>query len=207
MPSFPVMLSVRDRRCVIIGGGSVALRRAASLIEAGATVALIAPKIDPGLADLPIEVSQRAYQPGDLEGAWLVITASDDSKVNRQVADNARRAGVLVNRVDEPESGDFTVPAHAHHGPVTLAVHTDGASASAAATIRHQLSDALDPDWPRLLAHAAEYRSLIQQRFDDPGQRRERLMKLADPAAIAILKEQGDHALLEHYRRLTEPGN
>jgi len=207
MLSFPVMLSVKDRRCVIIGGGSVALRRAGSLAQAGATVVVIAPKIDPGLTSLPIETQQRPYQPGDLKGAWLVIAASDDKAVNRQVEKDARQVHALVNRPDEPDSGDFTVPAHAHHGPITLAVQTDGASASASAEIRRQLSDALDPDWPRLLTLAADFRAVIQQRFEDPRERRDRLMKLADTTAIAILKEQGDQALLEHYRRLTEPGN
>jgi precorrin-2 dehydrogenase len=205
MPSFPVMLNVRDRRCVIIGGGPVALRRAGSLVEAGAKISLIAPTIDPHITALPIQTHQRPYQPDDLDGAWLVVIASDSPQVNQQVARDARDRGVLANRADEPGSGDFAVPAHAHHGPVTLAVHTDGVSASAAAAIRRQFSDTLDRDWPRLLTLAAPYRASIQQRFDDPDQRRERLMKLADPDAMAILKEQGEQALLEHYRHLAEP--
>jgi len=206
MPSLPVMLDIQGKRCVILGGGPVALRRARALLLAGGDVAVIAPTIGPELSALPINRLERPYQHGDLDGAWLVIIASNDPQVNEAAAREAKQSNVLVNRADDPDSGDFTVPAHAHHGPITLAVHTDGTSASAAATIRRRLSDALDPDWPRLLAHAADYRAIIQQRFDDPGQRRERLMKLADPAAMAILKDQGDQALLDHYRRLTEPG-
>jgi precorrin-2 dehydrogenase len=199
------MLTVRGRRCVIVGGGPVALRRARSLIEAGAQVAVVAPGVEPALSALPIERIQRPYRHADLDGAWLVIIASDDPQVNEEAARDAREAGVLVNRADDPDRGDFTVPAHAHHGPVTLAVHTGGASASASAAIRRELSDALDPDWPRLIEQAARFRSIIQERFADPDERRRRLLQLADPQALALLKDRGEAALLDYYKALTEP--
>jgi precorrin-2 dehydrogenase len=206
MPPLPAMLNIQGKRCVIVGGGPVALRRARALLAAGAIVVVIAPKAESTLAELPIEHHQRPYHRDDVANTTLVVVATDDPQVNEAVSSDARAAGALVNRADAPELSDFTVPAHTHHGPITLAVGTGGVSASAAAVIRRQLSDALDPDWTRLLAHAASYRTIIQQRFDDPEQRRERLIRLADTDAMAILKNQGDQALLDHYRGLTEPG-
>ncbi len=207
MPPLPVMLNLSGKRCVIVGGGRVAARRAGALLKAGAAVAVVAPDIQPGLAALPLELHHRPYQPGDLAGALIVVIATDDPRVNQAVARDAQAAGVWANRADSPDAGDFTVPAHAHHGPITLAVHTGGASASASATIRQELSDALDPHWPKLIELAGGFRSIIQERWPDPVQRRGRLMKLADPHAMAILKDRGEDALLEYYRRLAGPDN
>ncbi len=198
------MLDIQGKRCVIVGGGSVALRRARALLEANGSVTVIAPSLDPQLSALPIERLERPYQQGDLDGARLVIIASNDPQVNQAVARDAATDGILVNRADDPPAGDFTVPAHAHHGPITLAVHTGGTSAAASAAIRRELSDALDPDWPRLIEQAAAFRSIIQERFPDTDQRRRRLMKLADPQALAILKDRGEAALLDYYSGLTE---
>jgi precorrin-2 dehydrogenase / sirohydrochlorin ferrochelatase len=194
MAELPVMLRVVGRRCVIVGGGAVALRRARALLEAGAEVRVVAPRVDAELQTLPVGVEQRPYRRGDLAGALLAVAATDDPAVNAAVAAEAREAGVLVNRADEPEAGDLTIPAHARHGPITLAVHTGGISAAAAATIRRQLSEALDPDWPRLLRIAAPYRELIQRRVPDDAARHERLTRLTGPEAMRTLKERGSAA-------------
>jgi len=206
MPDFPVLLRVAQKRCVVVGGGPVALRRTKALHDAGAHVTVIAPDIDPGLEVIEgITVVQRPYQPGDLAGAILVIVATDDPTVNSAVARDAKREGVLVNRADEPAKGDLTVLAHAHHGPITLAVHTGGASASAAAAIRRQLSQALDPDWQRLLTIIAPYRAKIQQAVADPLERRTRLAQLTSDQAMGILKDAGPEALRKYCDQLVKP--
>ncbi len=204
MPGFPIMLDIKGRRCVIVGGGSVALRRARALIEAGGEITVIAPDFEPGLSSLPLKQIKRPYQQGDLAGAWLVIIASNDPQVNESAARQAREAGVLVNRADDPETGDFTVPAHAHHGLITLAVHTGGVSAAAAAAIRGELSKALNPDWPRLIGLASTWRPILKDKFPDRDQRRAKLKKLCGPQAMTILIEQGEQALLDYYRDLAE---
>lgn len=205
MPPLPVMLNLSGKRCVIVGGGPVAVRRAKALLEAGAAVTVIAPNTEPALTAPPLDIHHRPYRTGDLADAFIVVIATDDPQVNQAVARDAQNTGVLVNRADDPDAGDFTVPAHAHHGPITLAVHTGGASASASATIRRELSDALDPDWPTLIELAAGIRPVIQQNHTNPAKRRDRLMKLAGPHAMAILKGQGRDALLAYYRELAEP--
>ena len=202
MPGLPVILTIQGRRCAIIGGGAVALRRARALLSSGAQVTVIAPQIDPGLEALAVNIVPREYRPGDLEGLFLVVIASNNPEVNQQAAEHAKRLGILVNRTDAPTEGDFSIPAHQHHGPVTLAVHTDGISATASAAIRDAFSEQLDPDWPRLLEHAAGFRQVIQENFTDPDQRRDRLLKLAGPQALAILKSRGEHALVEYFRQL-----
>ena len=207
MSDFPVMLNLRGRRCVVVGGGPVAARRAAALQEAGAAVTVVAPDVYEGVQRPGVEVRRRAYETGDLEGAFLVVIATDDGAVNERVARDARAAGLLVNRADDPGKSDFTVPAHARHGAITLAVHTGGVSASAAAAIRRELSRALDADWARLLEVAGPYRGQIQARYADaPARRRDRLRRLTDAEAMGILKRQGPEALRHHCERLLAPG-
>jgi precorrin-2 dehydrogenase/sirohydrochlorin ferrochelatase len=173
MPDLPVMLRIEGKRCVIVGGGPVARRRAAALLEAGGRVTVVAPQIDPDLAAMSVTVERRAYRETDLDGAFLVVVATGDDAVNAAIGEDARRRGVLVNRADEPTEGDFTVPAHARHGPITLAVHTGGVSAGAGAAIRRELSAALDPAWPRLLELVAPFRSRIQDATPEPDVRQE----------------------------------
>ncbi|MFW6033425.1 MAG: precorrin-2 dehydrogenase/sirohydrochlorin ferrochelatase family protein [Phycisphaeraceae bacterium] len=202
MSDFPIMLKVRGRRCVVVGGGGVAARRARTLRDAGAEVLVVAPEVDPAIDELAIAIERRPYQTNDLDGARLVVAATDDRELNDRIARDAEARGVLVNRADVPGAGDFSVPAHAHHGPVTIAADTSGISASAAAKIRRSLSEALDPDWPRLLECARPFRAEVQQRFVDPQERQDRLRRLTDEDAMAMLKARGDEALRERCRRI-----
>lgn len=202
MPDFPVMLNVRGKRCVIVGGGAVARRRAASLVQAEAEVVVIAPQIDKDLLALATESLPRAYQAGDLEGAFLAIIATNNPQVNEAVGREAAHRQILCNRADDAGGGDFSVPAHAHHGPVTLAAHTSGISPAAAAAIRRALSEGLDPDWPRLLEIVGPYRAKIQSTVANPARRKAALVQLTDSEAMALLKAEGEQALGRHCQAL-----
>ena len=180
---------------MVVGGGPVARRRTESLLQADALITVIAPQVEQRLECLSVQIERRPYREGDLEGAILDVVATDDPAVNEKVADDAATAGILINRADEPCSGQIIMPAYVHRGPVTLSVHTGGISAAAAATILGQLSDALDPDWPRLLEIVAPYRRLIQQRVHEPRQRQDCLKQLTGPDAVETLKQQGTEAL------------
>jgi len=202
MGGLPAVLQIRGRRCVVVGGGGVAQRRAASLRAAGGVVVVVAPRLGRELRALADEVHERGYETGDLRGAMLVVAATDDEALNAAVAEAARESGVLVNRVDAPDAGDFVVPAHAVHEPVTLAVDTGGVSAAAAAAIRRELSAALDPDWPRLLALVAPYRQRLQAAVADTTERQQRLRQLADGEAMRQLKAEGEDAVRARCEKL-----
>jgi precorrin-2 dehydrogenase/sirohydrochlorin ferrochelatase len=204
MIGLPVVLNVFDRRCVVVGGAAVARRRAASLLEAGARVTVIAPRFDPDIAAMPVETVARPYRSGDLQGAMLVVIATDDAAVNDQVAAEARRLGVLINRTDDPDRSDLSVMAHTHHGPVTVAVHTGGVSAAAAAAIRRQLSDALDPDWPAMLRVLEPWRDRLQRAVAESSRRQGYLSKLGGPEAMRAYKSGGKEALERHCESLVE---
>ncbi len=192
------MLRVRGQKAVIVGGGSVAKRRAAALLEAGADVTVIAPRIDPLLEAMTIKIERRGYRHGDLAGAMLVVVATDDMDVNLAVAREATERHVLVNRTDDPDSGDIQVPAHKRIGPITVAVHSGGASAKAAAMIRDELIAALDPQWPTLLQTVEPYRAQAQREITDASHRQTTLKRLADDQAMASLKGGGVEALKQY---------
>lgn len=194
------MLKLHGRRCVIIGGGAVALRRATSLVEAGAKVVVIAPQVKTELEALPLHVELRGYREGDLVGAFLAVIATDNPQVNITAAAEAARLNVIVNRADDPEAGDLTVPAHAWVGPLTICVGSGGISPRASAVIRDQLVLSLDHDWARLLEIIEPFRNELQAKVDRIDLRRRAMHDLTDPRAMVELKEKGVSGF-EHYCR------
>lgn len=199
----PVILNVEGQRCVVIGGGRVACRRAKALRHAGANVVVIAPKIAPQILEGDIVTEHRPYRQGDLNGARLVVVATNIAHLNDLVAKDAQKAGALVNRTDDPPAGDISIPAHAHHGPITIAVDTGGISPTVAAAIRRQLSDSLDPDWLCLLEIVSPYRAAIQEQSSEPTRRQDQLRQLSSFEALATLKERGPEALHKLCQQIT----
>lgn len=147
---YPVFLDLRGKHCVVVGSGAVALRKVEGLLEAGAAVTVIAPQ--PGTLPEEVRVLGRAYQPGDLAGAWLAIAATNDAEVNAAVAREAEERGILVNVVDEPLSCSFILPALLRRGALCLAISTGGASPTLARRLREQFEQQFGAEYASLLA-------------------------------------------------------
>lgn len=122
----PIELDMRGRTAVVVGGGSVALRRVRGLVEAGARVTVIAPQLAPDFADLPVRVRRRRYRDGDLHGAWLAHAATRDPAVNAAVAAEADRRRIWCVRADTAAASAARMPAVTRHGEVTVAVTAGG---------------------------------------------------------------------------------
>lgn len=159
---YPVGLVVAGKRCVVVGGGAVAARKVAALVDAGADVAVVAPVIGPEIRALPVELVERRYQAGDLEMAWLAIAATDDPLVNRQVHADGHAARVWVNAADDPEACAFTLPAVLRRGPVSVAVSTGGHSPTLAGWLRDQIAGLLGPEIGLLAQMLSEARDELQ---------------------------------------------
>ena len=159
VPVYPVNLVVAGRRCVVVGGGAVAARKAEGLCAAAARVVVIAPRVNPSIRSLTgVEVLEREYRSGDLDGAWLAVAATDDPSVNRRVHADGEAAGVWVNAADDPPACSFTLPAVVRRGPVVVAVSTSGHSPALAAWIREKVSDQLGPEVALLAEMLSEAR-------------------------------------------------
>jgi precorrin-2 dehydrogenase / sirohydrochlorin ferrochelatase len=144
---YPIFLDLSGRRCVVVGGGEVASRKARKLLQARARVVVISPEISAELESVAVEVYRRAYVEGDLEGASLVFAATDSREVNAAVAREARERGIPVNVADEPSGGDFALPSTLRRGRLQVAISTGGASPVLARRIRHELEVVFGPEW------------------------------------------------------------
>jgi precorrin-2 dehydrogenase / sirohydrochlorin ferrochelatase len=132
---------------VVVGGGAVATRKASNLLQAGAEVVVVSPEVLPELEDMSVEVHERSYEYGDLEGADLAFAATNSREVNAAVAREANALGIRINVADRPAEGDFAVPSTLRRGGLQVAVSTGGASPTLARRIRNELEEVFDPEW------------------------------------------------------------
>lgn len=144
---YPIFLNLKDRPVVVIGGGAVATRKIQTLVQSGAKITVISPKLKTALVDLEkqqrIKIVQRPYQHGDLQDALLVFTATDKTTVNQAVAEEAKKAKIFINIADSSTPGGFIVPAIFSEKDFTLAVSTHGKNPRLAVAIRDQLKKSL----------------------------------------------------------------
>ena len=176
MDYLPVFVAVRGQLAVVVGGGEVAERKISLLREAGAKVRVVAPELCAALAAAlqPPELAHvaRGYQRGDLEGARVVIAATDRMEVNARVAADANALGVLVNVVDQPALCGFVMPSIIDRAPVLVAVSTGGASPVLARLTRSALEAALPVRLGELADFAARRRERVKAAFGDVAARR-----------------------------------
>jgi uroporphyrin-III C-methyltransferase / precorrin-2 dehydrogenase / sirohydrochlorin ferrochelatase len=141
---FPTFLKLGGRRVLVVGGGPVAAGKLQGLIEAGATVTVVAPEIRPEITAAGVEIAQRAFVPSDLDGVFFVVAAAPPA-VNRGVAAAAHARGIFVNAVDDIESVSAYAGAVVRRAGVTIAISTDGEAPALAGLVREAL-EALLPD-------------------------------------------------------------
>lgn len=160
---YPVNLRVSGHRCLVVGGGQVALSKADGLLEAGAQVDVIAPDVVPGLVDRPgVTVHRRPYRPGDVEGYRLVVAATGRSEVNAEVYRDGETAGVWVNSADDPAHCSFTLPSRLRRGPLMVTCSTGGHSPALSRWLRQRLESEIGPEYEVLLCLLSEAREQIK---------------------------------------------
>ena len=164
---FPAFLNIRGKKCVVVGGGNVALRKVRMLLECGAYVTVISPTLLQDLAQLAkkksIAVMRRDYKPADLKRAVLVVAATDVKEVNRKVANEAKGRGIFVNVVDDPDPCDFIVPSTIRRGELTVAISTAGKSPALAKKIRRNLERSLGEEYAALVPIVEKIRSSLKR--------------------------------------------
>ncbi len=166
-PYYPVFLNIEGKKCVVVGGGQVALRKVKALLEHKASVAVISPDLCPELNGLAesgaICVSRRSYQAGDLAGALIAIAATDDRRINLRISKEAKKTGVLVNVVDDADNSDFIVPSRICRGDVVIAISTAGKSPALARKIRTRLEKDFGEEYAALARLIDEVRAELKQ--------------------------------------------
>jgi precorrin-2 dehydrogenase/sirohydrochlorin ferrochelatase len=202
-PFYIACLKLTGRRCVVVGGGDIGLEKVEGLLACGGDVTLIAPVGHPDLEDLAregsIEWHRRAYDgPGDLDGAFMVIAATDDSEVNIGVYDDAERRAMLVNVVDVPPLCNFILPAIVRTGPLAIAISTAGASPALAKRMKRQVSELFGEEYARLAVMLNDARGWAKGTLPTYQDRKEFFEGIVngDPDPIELLRQGQEAAVL-----------
>lgn len=189
---YPVTFELRGKQVVVIGGGHTAQRKVEGLLDAGAVVKIVAPRVTERIralaADGIVRHEPRPYALGDMDGTTLVFVAVSDPELSAEAAEHARALGIPVNVADRPELCDFAVPAVIKRGHLTVAVSTGGASPAWASRIRQELEARMEPEYENLFEALAQIRKQLIQNIDDPGHRRKILLSLADPVNLKLAR-------------------
>jgi precorrin-2 dehydrogenase/sirohydrochlorin ferrochelatase len=156
--SYPVNLLVAGKRCLVVGGGTVALDKVDGLLDAEAVVTVVAPELVDDLRSRPVTLEERPYRSGEAGDYRLVIVATDDPAVNAEVSADADAAGVWVNAADDVDNCTFTLPARVRQGDLLLTVSTNGRSPALASWIRERLEGEFGPEWATLVDLLADAR-------------------------------------------------
>ncbi|MCP4288619.1 MAG: uroporphyrinogen-III C-methyltransferase [Gammaproteobacteria bacterium] len=176
MDFLPLFLNVKNKTCLVVGGGEVSARKVNLLQKAGASVTVVSPELCQGLLKLAaageITHISRIFEQTDLNNATLVIAATDDSSVNQLVSEQANLLNIPVNVVDQPALCSFIVPSIVDRSPVVAAVSTGGASPVLARIIRTRLETLIPAGYGRLAELANRFRSQVKERFENSPERR-----------------------------------
>jgi uroporphyrin-III C-methyltransferase/precorrin-2 dehydrogenase/sirohydrochlorin ferrochelatase len=163
---YPVMLNLKGRKVLVVGGGGVALRKVSSLVAEEARVTAVAPVLVRGLRELASEgavtVEERAYRAGEAHNFALVFAATDDREVNRQVAADATREGVFVNVADDPELSSFHLPARVQRGALQISVASEGGAPFVVRRLKQLLERRFGAEWAEWIEAAVDLRRRVR---------------------------------------------
>jgi len=167
MKYYPVFWDVQDKKCVVVGGGEVALRKVERLLDCGAQVSIVSPKLLAELTSLKaenaIEHIAADYDIAYLAGAALIIGATDDEKTNAAISADARSLGIPVNIVDDPQKCDFILPSIVERGDLTIAIGTGGKSPALARYLREKIEDKYGIEYEILLNILGSLRAKMKE--------------------------------------------
>lgn len=192
MKYYPIFLDIRNKPCVVIGGGDVAERKVVSLLSAGARVTVVSPEFTVNLygmgEDGKILLIRRPYQEGDLKGAFLAYAATDEEDINKRVYMEGAKEGILLNVVDEPEMCDFIVPSVVNRGALSIAISTGGASPAFAKRLRMEMEERYGEEYSVFLEIMAAIRQKLLTKGSVSGKNRKIFNKLASSSMPDMIK-------------------
>jgi siroheme synthase-like protein len=161
-----VNLLVAGRRCVVVGAGRIAARKIESLLAAGADVTVVAPDVGAEVrgwaAEGRLALVERPFEPADVEGAWLAVTATDVPAVNRAVFEAGEARRIFVNSADDPANCSFTLMSVVRRGDIVVTIGTNGRSPALATYLKDHVRDEMGPEYETLLELLSEAREEIR---------------------------------------------
>jgi len=193
MKFYPAYLDLRDRLCLVFGGGSVAERKAISLLDAGAAVTIISPSLTPKLQALSgsgkIAHRKKEFDESDLAAEFIVAAATNSAEVNSRIARACKKRNMLVNVAVPPEEGNFVVPSVVERGELLIAISSGGVSPALSKKIRQELETRYGPEYGTFLNMVAGIRRRVISEVADERRRREIFQNIADSEVIELLRQ------------------
>lgn len=176
MEFLPLFYKLKDKHCLLVGGGEIASRKANLLIKSGALISCVSPEIDDDLLEKINQsggsYSQAMFKEADLDGKFLVVAATDNHSVNKQVSELAHQRQMPVNVVDDPDLCSVILPAIIDRSPLMIAISSGGKSPVLVRLLRAKIESIIPHAYGRLVSVVAKYRKQVKQRFPDVDDRR-----------------------------------
>jgi len=194
MRYYPIFMDIQNRRCLVVGGGTVGCRKALTLQACGARVTVVAPEAEDKLLDLAaagtIEWRKKTYQAADLDGMFLVIGATGDERLNLQIKTDADKQGKLCNIADRPEACHFILPAVVKRGDLVIAISTSGQSPAFAKRVRKDLETTFGPEYAEFLKLMGAIRRKLLGRKHAPAEHSRLFEQLIDKGLVHMVKDR-----------------
>lgn len=198
--TYPISLRIKNKKCLVVGGGRVAARKILDLLVSGAIVTVVSPEICPEIKAQEDEITLilRPYEKGDEKGAFLVLAATDSRAVNEEVYKNAHAAGILVNVADTPDICDFYIPSRIRRGPLMVTIATSGKVPGLSRKIRKELEPRFGDEYEIYLSLLSLTREELMAKDDLDTRSRGQIMAQVLNLDLLPLIRQG---LLEKARK------
>ena len=195
MKYFPINIDINNKKALVVGGGQIAARKVERLKQCGARITVVSPEFCRDLSRAKgVKRIKRRYRKSDIQGARIVISATDSEAANRRVYEHASAANIPVNVVDQPHLCTFTVPAVIERGDLLITISTGGGSPALSSKIRKQLEKQLDPSFQKHLKLLSEIRPSIRASSLNEQQRGALLKKMASDEVASTLNSHGVRA-------------
>ena len=191
---YPIFLKVENRPCLVVGGGEVGARKVKTLLSCGASVALVSVEVVDWLEEKirkgAVDLVGKHYEEKHLEGCFLVIAATDDLELNRRIARDAEKRGLLCNVVDYPQEGNFILPGLIQRGALTLAISTSGKSPALARQIREDLEQRYGAEYAEFLEIMGAVRSRLLRQSQDSRANKEKFDRLVKSELLELVRRR-----------------
>jgi len=203
MKYYPVNLNIRNRRCLVVGGGSVGTRKVKTLLDCGAVVTVVSPDLSEELQTLSksktLFLKNRTFRSSDLDGNFLVICATSDQKLNIRISSEAEQRNMLCNVADVPEACNFILPAIVERGDLIISISTSGSSPAFAKTLRKELEGRFGEEYKLFLMLMGAIRKKLLDDDHEPEAHKALFEKLINGGMVNMIRDnnrEGIQALL-----------
>lgn len=193
MRYYPIHLDIQKRNCLVVGGGGVGTRKVDNLLKCGARVTVVSPEISSKLQDLsktePLTLRFRPYRSADLENMFLVIGASDNEALNRQISRDAEARNTLCNIADRPEVCNFILPSIVQRDDLVITISTSGRSPALAKKLRKKLNQQFGKEYGDLLKLMGAIRKKLLSQAHEPEAHKPLFEQLIDSDLLELIRD------------------